>query len=215
MLTLADYVRSQAQWRADKAAQYPDDQRNERSAQSLSALAQAVEAIPPGGEQTIRAIEDLIREQRWGTPGKAVEGAVSRYGFDGEPPEPAAFLEELLGAAREDSERARAFDHLLPRIASEAAATAELCERNGARVGAGAVLRARAVAERLARRGELQVDFDQVRVLAALTVRDPRAEGSSTVAIVELDVSQHFQLEEDVRELLRDAALESASVIIS
>ena len=44
MLSLADYVRSQAQWRADKAEQYPDDERNKRSARkSLRELADALE----------------------------------------------------------------------------------------------------------------------------------------------------------------------------
>ncbi len=215
MLTLADYVRSQAQWRADKAAQYPDDQRNARSAQSLLALADAVEAMRPNGEDLIHSIEELIREQRWGTPGKGVEAAVSRYGFDGEPPEADAFLEELLEVAREDAGRARAFDHLLPRIAAEAATAAEFCEHNAARVGAAEVLRSRASAERLARRGDLQVELEQVRVLAQLTVRDPRVDGGATVATVELDLSEHFGLEDDARELLGGSAVEPASLLIS
>lgn len=214
MLTLTDYVRSQAQWRADKAAQYPDDERNLRSAESLRVLSEAVEAMRPNGDGLIRSIEELIREQRWGTPGKGVEAAVSRYGFDGEAPAPDAFLAELLEVAREDAGRARAFDHLLPRIASEAEAGADFCEQHAARVGLPTVLRARAVADRLARRGGLQVEFEHVRVLAELTVRDPR-DGGAAAATVELDLSEHFQLEEDVRELLGDSALESANVLIS
>lgn len=215
MLTLADYVRSQAQWRADKAAQYPDDERNMRSAQSLRALADAMESMGADGEELIGSIEALIREQRWGTPGKGVEAAVSRYGFDGEPAEPEAFLAELLGAAREDAGRARAFDHLLPRIASEAAKAAEFAERNCARLGSRAVVRSRAVSGRLARRTELQVELEHVRVVVELSVRDPRGERGCALATVELDLSEHFQLEDDVRELLGDSNVAPASVLIS
>jgi len=215
MLTLADYVRSQAQWRADKAAQYPDDERNHRSAQSLGALAEAVDAIRENDGEPVRLIEQLIREQRWGTPGKGVEQAVSRYGFDGEAAEPEMFLADLLEAAREDAGRARAFDHLLPRLVKEAAAAADFCERNAGHVGSGALLRARTASERLSRRGDLQVELEGVRVLAELTVRDPRGDGTPAVALVELDLSEHFQLEEDVRELLGEPALEPASVLIS
>jgi hypothetical protein len=215
MLTLADYVRSQAQWRGAKAEQYPDDERNVRSADSLRALAEAVEQMRPQQEELIRSIEGLIREQRWGTPGRGVEQAVSRYGFDGEPLEPAAFLAGLLDTAREDAERARAFDHMLPLIVSEASATAEFCERNTTRVGIDQALRARAAAERLARRSGLQVELEHVRVLAELTVRDPRGDGSSTVACVEVDLSEHFELDDEVRELLGEAALEPASELVT
>lgn len=215
MLTLADYVRSQAQWRADKAAQYPDDERNLRSAEGLRALADAVDGMRPAHPELIRSIEELIREQRWGTPGKGVEQAVSRYGFDGEPLEPEAFLQALLDTAREDAVRARAFDHLLPRITTAASETAEFSDQNIARVGGSAALRARAVAERLARRNDLQVEFEAVRVLVELSVRDPRGDATPMLASVELDLSEQFQLEDEVRELLGETGLEPASVLVS
>ncbi len=215
MLTLVDYVRAQAQWRAEKAAQYPDDERNQRSAEALRTLAEALEQMRGENGELIGQIEDLIREQRWGTPGRGVETAISRYGFDTEPAESSAFLDELLLAAGEDAERARAFDHLLPHISREAAAAADFCARNRERVGAGAALRARAVAERLARRDGLQIELENVRVLAELCVRDPGGEAAGTLATAELDLSEHFQLEEDVRALLGRSSLDAASVRIS
>lgn len=213
MLILADYVRAQAEWREGKAEQYPEDERNHRSAESLRALAGTLEELRAEDGELIGAIEELIRRQRWGSPGKGVEQAVSRYGFDREPPAAREFLEELLAAAREDAARARAFDHLLPRITAQAADAARLWESNRAVLGPRRAARARAVSERLARRGGLQVELEGVRVVAELSVREPRADGS--LATVEVDLSEHFELEEEIRGLLGGSSLDGASIVIS
>lgn len=74
-----DYFRAQADWRRQKAGEYPDDARNARSAEALDSLAEYVES----GEAD-RLVEGLTPHLFVGMSlgGEETHRAVVRYGFD-------------------------------------------------------------------------------------------------------------------------------------
>jgi hypothetical protein len=89
---LADYFRSQADWRDLKAEEYPDDPRNEQSAAALRSLAEYVESDEREAVAAARAFDpaELGAEE--------VRRVVARYGYghtvtDGSHEE---FLHELV-----------------------------------------------------------------------------------------------------------------------
>jgi hypothetical protein len=55
---LAEHFHWAASWRLEKAAQYPDDPRNEQCAEGLQELAQYVEALPEDDER-LRELSSL------------------------------------------------------------------------------------------------------------------------------------------------------------
>jgi hypothetical protein len=118
---LLSRVEESADWRDQKAAEYPNDKRNSRSSEALKTLAQNLGSLPPETAATYenlmdRAVEHpnaLYRisevEQRY----------ISRYGFDyPQDGNPAPFLEGLTeevaeivedaeGLAKEDEDEAK------------------------------------------------------------------------------------------------------------
>jgi hypothetical protein len=84
---LLDQVEGSADWRADKAAQYPDDRRNERSSAALSALAKNLRALP-ANDKHVRAYEAVVErlvDLDVDTLTEMTEHEtryVGRYGFD-------------------------------------------------------------------------------------------------------------------------------------
>ena len=83
-IAFATYVREQARWRRKKAEEYPDDERNARAADALSALADIAEAGEDVGLneeiERLRAyyVEDIDRF----SPGENGSRAISRFGFN-------------------------------------------------------------------------------------------------------------------------------------
>ena len=82
---LSAYLRQEAAWRDEKAVEYPDDPRNERSAQALRALADHVDGLSDGDENG-RALEAL--QERYAldifAPGDESEYLITRLGFHGD-----------------------------------------------------------------------------------------------------------------------------------
>lgn len=74
---LADYFREQANWRDHKAAEYPDDNRNEQSARALNSLADYVER---GDVEDADALTTFVYEGL-SLGGEEASRVVSRYGF--------------------------------------------------------------------------------------------------------------------------------------
>jgi hypothetical protein len=86
---LTTYIRAQARWRHDRAEEYPDDERNLRSARALDELADLVESgeILEGAEDVEPFALEILEEQLdagtdVGVPGEQVSREVSRWGFD-------------------------------------------------------------------------------------------------------------------------------------
>jgi len=82
---LAEYLRNQARWRAEKADEYPDDDRNARSAAALTALATHVEALPESDESLLSLT--AMHEMQGGhidvySPSEMGNHVISRFGFD-------------------------------------------------------------------------------------------------------------------------------------
>jgi DNA repair exonuclease SbcCD ATPase subunit len=132
---LAERVDSSASWRAEKAKQYPDDKRNERSSAALGKLAARLMQLSSDDEHASayeeamdRAVELdeksgslLYRITELETP------YVGRYGFDyPQDGDPAPFLEGLTEeivelAEAEEEERAKEEDEARYEAAREAA----------------------------------------------------------------------------------------------
>jgi hypothetical protein len=88
-------VQSSAYWRHQKAEQYPEDKRNERSAAALDRLAEKLMALPTEN-QAYRELASVW----FGSGSTATEAEsyyIGRYGFDPwrEECDPEAFLDEL------------------------------------------------------------------------------------------------------------------------
>jgi hypothetical protein len=116
---LADYFRSQAEWRDRKAEEYPEDKRNVQSAAALRSLADYVEPIDgreaegPSGKRILSRVYDVeqhLTEQHLteGTltlGGERTKREVARYGF-GQPVTDEShkkFLEDLLPLCLKDA----------------------------------------------------------------------------------------------------------------
>jgi hypothetical protein len=74
-MSLSDYFRSQAEWRQAKADDYPDDARNQQSADALHALADYAEADSSVNALVPHLFEDI------NLGGEETRRAVARYGF--------------------------------------------------------------------------------------------------------------------------------------
>ncbi|MBA3366038.1 MAG: hypothetical protein H0U03_09690 [Actinobacteria bacterium] len=102
---LAEYVSGQAGWRADKADQYPEDDRNQRSADALWALAEHVERLPDD-DPNLQALAAL--HEPWHTDvfisSEETGYMLLRFGFDSGHPLPdfddflTAFTSTLIAA---------------------------------------------------------------------------------------------------------------------
>lgn len=78
--TLAEYFRAQAEWREQKASEYPDDQRNAQSAAALRSLAEFVETDERAAE-SVKALEPFEYDTGVFQGGEQVNREVARYGY--------------------------------------------------------------------------------------------------------------------------------------
>lgn len=116
---LSEYVRNQARWREEKSEEYPDDERNARSAEALVSLADYIDAVERGTMDdepkhwTMPVLRSYFDRNEAGTgvpsAGEKVVGEISRYGFGYPVPNDwrasqfhADFLDELVPVAVED-----------------------------------------------------------------------------------------------------------------
>lgn len=82
---LIEHVESSADWRAEKAAQYPDDRRNRRSSDSLTKLAQKLRELSVDNEhaKTYESLVERLFEVDQGYQISEHESHyIGRYGFD-------------------------------------------------------------------------------------------------------------------------------------
>jgi hypothetical protein len=115
-----DFLMGYAQWRSRGAADYPGDTRHERSAAALTALAEAVRAMPLRESPLLSLLRGkFIFAYGAGDnvfiPGKRLARAVSRWGFGDEATRHMThmqFIEHLCDLAAEDQWEAEP----LPRV---------------------------------------------------------------------------------------------------
>jgi hypothetical protein len=132
---IIDRVESSAEWRAEKAEQYPDDARNMRSSQALTKLAEKLKALA-ANDENVAAYEAVMGRLVESDSGDEMFGVIEyesqyigRYGFDyPQDGDPADFLEALTEHCQEsvdeaeeqaaEEERERTYEEA-KRIASE------------------------------------------------------------------------------------------------
>jgi hypothetical protein len=134
---LIDRVETSADWRAQKAEQYPDDRPNERSSQALRKLAGNLRALPADDEHAAAFEAAMERRAELAADEPLVNDVddepryISRYGFDNpEDGDPAGFLsgltadcEQFIAKAKEriaEEEREKAYE-AAEEVADEAA----------------------------------------------------------------------------------------------
>ncbi|HEY2206818.1 MAG TPA: hypothetical protein VGH99_20335 [Pseudonocardia sp.] len=104
---LADYLRTQAQWRGDKADR-TDDDRNTRSGLALLDVAAVVERLPDDDARLARmATARYFDLTDHCMPGERGQEVIRRYCLDRDTSSPDQFLAELASAADRDT-----YDHL-------------------------------------------------------------------------------------------------------
>ena len=98
---LVIHLRTQADWRAEKTAEHPDDA---PSVERLHALADYVEQLP-SGDANLRALQAI--HESYGlevfSPGEEGRRLIAEYGFQEEEEDPKAFLEQLVAAESADA----------------------------------------------------------------------------------------------------------------
>jgi hypothetical protein len=109
-------VSSSSEWRAEKAAQYPNDKRNISSCESLAKLAKKLEALPLNNPHLVayaEMMERAIELEDVVTRISEIESPyIGRYGFDyPQTGAPAAFLkgltQEIATLVEEEEERVK------------------------------------------------------------------------------------------------------------
>lgn len=92
---LSDYLRSKAEWRRRQEKDYPNDERNERSARAIESLADYVDGPDVSQAAVERLGPHLFDAETLG--GERTERAVSKYGWGTHitTDHHAAFLDEL------------------------------------------------------------------------------------------------------------------------
>lgn len=105
---IAQYFDEQSNWRAQKAEEYPEDQRNCRASAGLEELAAYVRALPDD-DGCLQELSSLgIREGLfWPYAGESAEHAISRFRFHNgvEDDDCGRFLSELVCMFTEDALR--------------------------------------------------------------------------------------------------------------
>ncbi len=96
---LAVEIEYTAEWRQEKADEYPQDERNVQSAKALSALAEKIRALDnkSAGLQALYDLDRGIDPNRVSDWSDAKSMVIGRYGFDSpvDDPGPEDFLAEL------------------------------------------------------------------------------------------------------------------------
>jgi hypothetical protein len=108
MSQLSSYIGSQAAWRREKAEQYPDDERNARSAVALEGLADHVAELEAARDPRVRYLVQFHQPGGPGTPigGEETQRQISRWGFhrsDITPEQRDEFVTELCALAAQDA----------------------------------------------------------------------------------------------------------------
>ena len=80
---LAEYIEQQARWRDEKAALWPEDDRNAASARALRDLAHYVRALPDTDTrlEALAEIDEYVAPAGSLMPGEEAVRAVARFGF--------------------------------------------------------------------------------------------------------------------------------------
>jgi hypothetical protein len=91
---LAEFLRGQAGWRAEKAEGWPEDRRNATSSDALFELADWVMALPGSDERLHRLAAYHLGDDVF-LAGELPSRLAGRYGFDSEP-DPDGFIDEFL-----------------------------------------------------------------------------------------------------------------------
>jgi hypothetical protein len=105
---IIDRVESSADWRAEKAEQYPNDTRNMRSSQALTKLAEKLKSLP-ANDENVAAYEAVMSRLVESDDCDEMIGVfeyesqyIGRYGFDyPQDGDPADFLEALTEYCQE------------------------------------------------------------------------------------------------------------------
>ena len=104
-------VEGSSEWRADKAAQYPDDKRNIRSSEALAKLAQRLKTLPDGHPK-LGAYSELLQcaidaDCDLSDYSAFESSYIGRYGFDyPEDGDPETFMDGLIEELTECVEEA-------------------------------------------------------------------------------------------------------------
>ena len=107
---LLERVYAKAEWRWRKAAEYPADARNERSARSLNALADHIRQLPDD-DGNLRALLVLLATEDESV-GPVADYMLSRCGFD-EPVAPENFDSFLADLVSETADEGMSFTRYL------------------------------------------------------------------------------------------------------
>ena len=96
-----EYFREQADWRRQKAADYPNDRRNLRAAHGLGELATHVLSLPAGDER-IQELASLAVRDGVFSPYEEGSHEISRFRFHDQWESCDAFLSRLVGIMTRD-----------------------------------------------------------------------------------------------------------------
>ena len=106
---IAAYFTGQAEWRRQRVAEYPEDDRNSRSADGLEELAAYVLSLDPmDGRLTEIGLRGWHDEVFFPKAGDSAEYAVARFRFHDPSESCEAFLLRLADLMREDDARSAA-----------------------------------------------------------------------------------------------------------
>ena len=113
---LQSTLEGSAEWRARKAEEYPDDQRNASSAAALAQAAQDVAAMADDDPRlsSLGRLYEISDDEAMSDYATEENLHISRHGFDN----PAATTDELLGALGQAADRAT-IDSLDARLSEE------------------------------------------------------------------------------------------------
>jgi len=100
--SVVDYIELQAEWRERKSAEFPDDDRNARSAGALREFVAYLRAHPERIDPRSPLARFVDPDQGTFVPGELVQRAVARHGFDDPVPPSAEFVIALGIAAHRD-----------------------------------------------------------------------------------------------------------------
>jgi hypothetical protein len=101
---LAQHCEASAHWRTEKAAEYPEDQRNLAAAEALGMLATYIRRLPPNDERMLmlESLRPAHLEDTMMLGGEETQRLVGRYGFDRADDDPKGFLDALVDAVTRD-----------------------------------------------------------------------------------------------------------------
>ena len=91
----ADFLREQAEWRATRAHEWPEDPRNQRSSDALRALASWVMALPDDDERLRQLAACFTDEAPFLPVGDDLAHFAGRYGFSF-PADPDRFMNAFV-----------------------------------------------------------------------------------------------------------------------